>query len=291
VAITRPREQAGELAEIVAARGGTPRVEPTVEIRPVRSLAPVKEFAEKVIAGRVDYVLFMSRNTVGHLLEALSRLGMAEEVVEALGRVKVVAIGSGTRMGLEGRGVGAGLVPKDYSSEGVADLFRTMGVHGKSIAVLRARNSSPYLKRELVKMFAHVLQVPVYESTPPSDEAGLTRLINELLGSAIDVITFTSSATARNLFRIAEEHNLSDKLRACLEEKVVVAAIGPVTRRALEKLGVKAHVVPSEYTVAAMIDALEGYLRGGPEVSPGLSGVGRCLAAKDSVKSKYGTKR
>jgi len=262
VAITRPKEQGEELAKIIAARGGVPCLAPTLEIKPARSLDPIEDFADRMITGRVDCVLFMSRNAVAHLMEALSRLGMDEEVGEAFSRVKVVTVGSHTRRELEDRGIKVNLTPEDYSSEGVIRLFRKIGLHGKSIIVLRAGNPSEYVKRELMKMFADVLEIPVYESVLPSDKADVIRLIDELVKGVVDVITFTSPATAQNLFKIAEERNLSDKLGACLREKVVVAAIGPVTQRTLEELGVKVHVVPREYTVMAMVNALEGYLRG-----------------------------
>jgi len=214
-----------------------------------------------MVSGSVDYLIFMSRNAVLGFFGALSRLGRRDEAVRALSRTKVVAIGASTRKELEDHGVEGGLTPRDYSSEGLVRFLRRSGLRRKNAVILRAENPSGYLRRELGEFFAEVLEVPVYESAMPSDRSGVLRLIDDLLNGGIDVITFTSPATARNLFMVAEEHNLSSKLGACLREKVVVAAIGPVTKKALKEFGVRVHVVPSEYTVEAMVTALEGYMK------------------------------
>lgn len=261
VAITRPRGQAEELAEIVAERGGIPYIAPTIEIGPVGDPSVIKEFADRIVAGWVDYVVFMSRNAVTYLLKALDELGLTGEVAKAFGRVKVVAVGPRTRKELEDRGLRVHFTPSDYSSEGVVRLLQERGIRGKSIVLLRARSASRHLKRELEKGLAQVLEVPTYESSEPTDKTGVVKLMDDLLGGGIDLIVFTSSATAQNLFRIAGERRLSDKLGAWLRDRVVVAAIGPATQRTLEELGVRAHVVPREYTVSAMVAAIEDYLK------------------------------
>jgi uroporphyrinogen-III synthase len=270
VAITRPRRHAQESAELVSRRGGIPYLAPTLEIKPAKSLEPIMKLVELMVSGSLDYLIFVSRNAVLGFFEALSRLGCRNEAVRALGRTEVVAIGARTRKELEDHGVEAVLTPRDYSSEGIVRLLRRSGLRGKNAVVLRAGNQSGYLRRELGRLFAGILEVPVYESALPSDRSGVLRLIEDLLNGRIDVITFTSPATARNLFGVAGERSLSRELGACLREKVVVAAIGPVTKEALEELGVRVHVVPKKYTVEAMVAALEGYLKklGGGRAQP-----------------------
>lgn len=277
VAITRPKGQAEELAEIIAERGGIPYIASTVEIKPVKDLDPVKEFSDRVIRGQVNYVVFMSINGVKHFMQVLNSLGLKDEFIKGLSRVKILAIGPRTKRELEDNGVKVDLIPRKHSSEGIVGLLAKQELHGKTIVILRTESPSEYLKRELQKTSAEVLEVPIYESAPPLDKTGVLRFIDDLLKGGIDAVTFTSSATAQNLFRIAEEHKLTGELRTGLKGKVVVAAVGPVTHKTLEKLGVKVHVVPKEYTIEAMVDAFEDYLKSSPDVATELDSVDTSL--------------
>ena len=74
-----------------------------------------------------------------------------------------------------------------------------------------------------------------------------------------DIVTFTSSFTAINLFKMASQHLSVDDLRKYLG-KTIIAAIGPVTRRTLEELGIKVDVMPKKYTIEAMVKSLVNYV-------------------------------
>lgn len=260
IAITRPREQAHELAELITRLGGKPRIASTVEIRPVMESKPIRQFVNKVVGGRIDLVIFMSRNAVTHLLEASNNMKLGKQLVEALNRTKIVAVGPKTRKELEDHGIKVDVIPADYSSEGIVGVLAKLDLRTKIVAIPRTNMPSDYLKRELEKTCQEVLEIPVYESSLPSDRSSVVKLLNDMFEGEIDVITFTSSSTAQNLFKVAEEHGLQDALRKCLKESVVVVSIGPATRKALEELGVEVHVMPSSYTLEDMVAALENRL-------------------------------
>ncbi|HYB93089.1 MAG TPA: uroporphyrinogen-III synthase, partial [archaeon] len=158
-------------------------------------------------------------------------------------------------------GVKVGITPSKFSSEGIIERLGNMNLRGKTVAIPRTREVDPYLRNKLEGMGAHVLETTVYESTSPSDESKMLKLLNDMFDGKIDAITFTSSATARNLFKTAYNHGLGNKLQKCLRGKVVVAAIGPMTERTLENLGARVDVVSKEYTVEAMMNELIKYLR------------------------------
>ena len=263
IAITRPKKQARELAELVSRLGGKPYVAPTVEVKPLRDKHPITEFVNKVLNGRVDYVIFMSVNGVTSLIDSLKNLEQKNGFLKELNRVMIVAIGPKTEGKLKEYGVETNLVPLQHSSEGIVESLRKMDLKGKTVAILRSSIANTYLRQELEKIGANVLEFPAYESAPPSDDSKVLIFLNDLFEEKIDAITFTSSSTAQNLFKIADEHVPSKKFRDCLE-KTVVVAIGSTTQRSLEELGVKVDVVPNEYTIEAMIEALARYMHSKP---------------------------
>ncbi len=260
VVITRPLHQAGDLAEIVTRLGGRPRVVPTVEIGPVSNLEDVKEPLNRLAAGGADIIVFMSQNGVSSLLTLSESLGLKTRVLKVLSRMLVVAIGSRTRAKLEEHGVRVDVTPADHSSNGLVATLSKLPLQGKVIVLPRTDKPTDYILKGLAGAGAEIIQFPIYETRLPSDQTEVLRLIEDILYGKVDIVTFTSSATARNLFHIAEEHNLSDKLRNALNEKVVVASIGPVTNATLNDLGADVDVTPDEYTVDAMMEALDRHL-------------------------------
>jgi uroporphyrinogen-III synthase len=68
-----------------------------------------------------------------------------------------------------------------------------------------------------------------------------------------DMITFTSASTVENFARLA-----GDQARTLLD-RCAVAAIGPITAAALERIGVVADVVAHEYTIDALVADIVRY--------------------------------
>ena len=67
----------------------------------------------------------------------------------------------------------------------------------------------------------------------------------------ITVATFTSAATFNNFREILSED--ADGLL----KGVAIAAIGPVTARAIEKTGLKVQIMPAESTIEALVEEIK----------------------------------
>jgi len=76
------------------------------------------------------------------------------------------------------------------------------------------------------------------------------RLKRFLKEGRITVATFTSAATFNNFRDILSED--ADGLLA----GVAIAAIGPVTARAIEKAGLKVQIMPAEATIEALVEEI-----------------------------------
>jgi uroporphyrinogen-III synthase len=72
-----------------------------------------------------------------------------------------------------------------------------------------------------------------------------------LLDRKIDVVTFTSPSAVRSFVSTIGAEPAADLLRPA-----VVAAIGPVTAEAAAQYNIRATIVPAQYNVRALTDAI-----------------------------------
>jgi len=72
----------------------------------------------------------------------------------------------------------------------------------------------------------------------------------------VDVVTFTSSSTVRNLVGMLDED------RSALESSFI-ACIGPVTAATCRELGLRVDLEATEHTVEGLVDALTSHFASG----------------------------
>lgn len=255
IAITRPERQAHKMAELVSKLGGIPYVVPMVETSPPKEKQRITELIDRVLQGQFDFLIFLSANSITSLFEIIEEAGLRRCLLKKVREIPVIAIGPKTRRALERHGIRTDIVPRRYSTEGILEVLDEIGLKGKRVGIPRSSEANEDLRRELEKRDAEVYEVVAYESTPPSDLSKALIFLDDLFQGKIDSVTFTSASTAMNMFGIAEDHALIEKLRDSLN-KTIVAAIGPMTQRVLEESGVHVDVVPKKYTVKAMVKAL-----------------------------------
>ena len=259
IALTRPRGQAEEAAEMIREKGGKPYFVPAIEIKAPSDLTPIKKFITELKKGAVDYVVFMSVNGVRHLLSAAESLTLLDETVDGLRKTVTVAVGPRTAQELKARQIQVNLIPSKYTSEGVVQMLRQQGVSGKTILVPRTSSASPVLKKELRETGAMVQEVYVYESALPVDTALSAQFLQDLAAGKVDAIIFGSTSCVKNLFQMLSGRVSREKLRDLLNGRVVVVAIGPVTAGALAELGVKVDVMPDRHLFEEALAALACY--------------------------------
>lgn len=302
VAITGSR-RASELAHLIENFGGVPYVAPTVGIAVQEDVdLQVEGLVRKLVSEDMDYAVFMTGPGVYRLMSTAERLALAQECAESLNRTCVVARSHKPQKVLEGYGVRVSLVPSDNTAEGIAREMAKFDLRNKSVTLLWPGTSEPILREtlerggakvfeamaygyslELEKGGADVLAAVGFKSIPP-EERKILQLINDLLKGAIHIITFTSPPSARNLFHVAEGHGLHDDLRRSLNEKVLIAAIGPPTRRAIEEHGVAVDVVPDAYKLGSMVRAIGDFLaqRLSSTRKTGLAAIHSAIAGEES---------
>jgi uroporphyrinogen-III synthase len=72
-----------------------------------------------------------------------------------------------------------------------------------------------------------------------------------LLDHQVDVLIFTSASTVRNFVRLYGVDPVADLL-----QPVAVASIGPVTAEAALQSGIRTAILPGEYTIPGLVQAI-----------------------------------
>ena len=242
VLVTRTREQASKLSRMLEEMGAQPVELPTIEIELVQD-DPELDRAVRGVSG-YDWVFFTSANAVAIFLEKLNQLGGA---VKDLGKVKLGAIGPATAEILAKNGLKADYLPQRFVAEGILEDISRSEVEGKRVLLPRADIARPDLAEGLERLGAQVHQVALYRTVPArgNGQAGL-RMLRE---AAIDIVTFTSSSTVRNLVgMLGPDYGKINDAR--------VACIGPVTAATAQELGIRVDVVAGEHTIPGLVQAM-----------------------------------
>ncbi len=247
ILVTRSREQASDLSERLRDLGAMPVEFPTIEVIPPESWADADHCAANL--AKYDWIIFTSVNGVKFFLERLFALGFD---IRDLKGPRMCAIGPKTAEALEALKVRVDFVPPEYRAEAIFAGLRIEDLKGKRILIPRAKIARDVLPEELRKAGASVEVVEVYRTVRPEGNAVEDK--GWLREGAISAITFTSSSTVSNF---VEMIGVPDARQ--LTAGVPIASIGPITREKARSFGIRTTVMPNEYTIPALVEALAEY--------------------------------
>jgi uroporphyrinogen III methyltransferase/synthase len=255
IVVTRAVAQAGTFVRLLEDAGAEVIATPTISIDPPETWEPLDAAIRTLDAFR--WVIFTSVNGVTMMGERLLHHGMPWS---ALSNLRVAAIGPATAAALRASGLQVEIVPEEYRAESLAERLRTGVRPGDGVLLPRAADTRDTLVRKLRALGVRVVEVPVYRTRPVLDRAGALRAA--IGRGAIDVVTFTSSSTARNFAAL-----FSSEERRRLFANVTIASIGPITAETAASFGFVTRIMPREYTIAALAEAIAGYFANGTERS------------------------
>jgi uroporphyrinogen III methyltransferase/synthase len=142
-------------------------------------------------------------------------------------------------------------------------------LHGKRVAVTRARAQASGLAARLRELGAEVVETPAIRVEPRPVEGEIAAAVDAL--SDYGLICFTSTNGVTLFFAAMAGRGLDARALA----GSIVAAIGPGTARELEQHGVRADVVPPRSVAEALVEALADTPVDGRRVLVARAGAGR----------------
>ena len=244
VLITRSRTQMSRLRSLLDDAGAQ-----SVEL-PVIEIAPLDDYTEmdRAVAtlGEYEWVIFASTNAVESFFHRLEHLGRD---ARHFGPVTVGAIGPATAAALASRGIKADFVPSRPVSETI--LLELSGRRWQGVRVLlpAADIGRDELESGLSRWGAIVDRLAAYRNRPVPDAA---RRAKDAFSGGVDIVTFTSSSTVRNLV------DMLDGDRTALEQSFI-ACIGPVTAKTARELGLRVDLQAKDHTVEGLVESLTSH--------------------------------
>lgn len=244
VLITRARDQADECIRLLAERGATAIEFPTIEVIPPQSWSDLDQALNEIET--FHWIIFSSANAVRFFMERFQALGKNARILDG---IRICAVGPKTAASLKVFGLEPKLVPMEFKAEGVLAALDTEKVQGLNFLVPRAKEAREVIPEKLRERGALVRVVTAYENRLPVADLNPIRSLFEQ--KKIDVVTFTSSSTVRNFVEM-----LGQKGYKTLLQGVSIACIGPVCAETAREYGLRVDIMPKEYTVPALVDAM-----------------------------------
>lgn len=263
VLVTRTREQAGALTALLAEAGAEVIECPAIRLAGPESLEDLDRALARLDA--YDWIVLTSVNGVERLFARLEESGRD---VRALHRARIAAIGPETARALARYHIRADLVPDDFRAEGLLARLTAEDLRGKRFLLPRAAGARAILPDQLRAAGAVVDEVVTYRSLVPDESVAL--LAGALAEAPLDLLTFTSSSTVTSFLTLLDR--VDPRQGRARVAAARVACIGPITAATAAEQGLRTDIVPTSYTVPALVAAIVDHFAGaaadvGQEVS------------------------
>ncbi|HEY2467358.1 MAG TPA: uroporphyrinogen-III synthase [Terracidiphilus sp.] len=254
--------RATEVAKLIRTYGGVPMVVPCMRELPLASNQQVFRFAEELIQGKIDLVVFLTGVGIRAMLDIVATKYDRETFLAALRKVKVAARGPKPVAALREHRVliqACAAEPATWR-EMMSALDAEFGDSLKTmrIAVQEYGASNPELLSELTGRCAEVVKVPVYQWGLPEDLGPLRECVRTISSGNIDVVLFMTAVQVIHLFQVAEEMGLLEEMKADLR-RVVVVSIGPTTSEELAHYGISPDFEPSRPKMGFIVNEAAQY--------------------------------
>ena len=243
--ITRSAAQSEAIARELAARGAIPVVVPLVAFADPEDFAPLDAAIAEI--QRFDWMILTSAQAVRVLVKRCEEL--KRSLLRSENRLRIGCVGPVSAEAARQAGLPIEYVAETHSGAGLAEELGNR-LHGAKVLLPRSDRANPDLPRALKRYGAEVTEVIAYRTLPPTatDEGNLRQIAD----GAADAVLFFSPSAVHHFVELFGAEQLRE-----LQDKLSIAAVGPVTGSALREAGVRRMVLAEDTTAAAVIEALE----------------------------------
>jgi uroporphyrinogen-III synthase len=235
VVVTRPADDAGELAEMLRTEGAEVLEAPAIEILPAAATGPLDEAVADLCEGGFAWVVFSSPRAVDAVCERMDRLGYRRGVA-----AMIAAVGPATAAALVEAGFHVHLVADPHTTEALAEEFPA----GRGRVLLPRADIAPSgVEEALAAKGWTPVRVVAYRTglsaTLPDDVS------SALAAGRVDAVTFSSASIVRGFARLTGER-----------DGFAAVCIGPVTARAAREEGFSVAATAEPHTIPGLVEAL-----------------------------------
>lgn len=223
VVVTRPVEQAGVLAALLAGAGATPIVMPLIDLEDLATAAEIESAIGGL--GEGDWVVVASAHAAGRVRERVQT-----------SPARVAAVGTTTAAAL----ARVDLVAERQSAEGLVECF-PVGTGTGSVVVVQAADGAPTLVAGLGRLGWRVGRLDTHRSV-----AVVPTARQQLAVLRADAVIFTSGSQAESWVQVFGTST-----------PPMVVTIGPQTSRKVEQCGLKVSATAADHSLPGVVAALQ----------------------------------
>src|SRR3954463_7436813 len=249
--------RADEIERMISKRGGVPFVSPSMrEVAVERNQAAI-DFANRVITGAIDIIIFMTGVGTRLLVQQIERHVDRKQFLAAVSDIKSVARGPKPLATLRELGITPTLVVPEPNTwrEILSTLDAKLPVANLVVGVQEYGVPSRSLTAGLEARGAAVDAIHVYDWDLPLDCGPLEQNIRRIAAGDVDVVMFTSGNQLFNALKLADGLGLTDEVRAGFRN-TLVASIGPTTSEMLRNKVLPVDFEPSHPKMGHLVAEL-----------------------------------
>ncbi len=254
--------RAKEIEKLIRTYGGEPSVVPAMREIPLASHQQALDFADRVMAGEFDLIVFMTGVGVRATLAIAQQRYGREEFLAALRKAKIAAHGAEPRTVLRDLKIPVTVTSDEPSTWvellGAIDEGFGASLAGYRVAVQEYGAPNPELLAELSQRCLQLTKVPIDEWAPPEDLQPLRECVLRIASGNVDVVLFMTAVQVIHLFQVAEQMGSEEPLRRGLAS-LAVLSIGPTTTEELAHYGVTPDFEPSRPKIDFLINEAAQY--------------------------------
>ena len=245
---------ATEITRLIERYGGQSLVVPVLREIPLEDNSAVQEFGARLMAGRVDLLIFMTGIGTTALFDLLKTRYSWSSIVTALKDVAIVARGPKPVSALKAAGLQSTLTVPEPNTwhDIIATLDEHRSVKGLRMAVQEYGVSNPDVLQALEQRGAEVFPVPIYKWALPEDLGPIRHALDEIIAGHVQVILITNAAQVDHVMKVLEQDGKVELFRAVLA-KTVVASIGPTASERLRHYGWPVDFEPSHSKMGILV--------------------------------------
>src|SRR5262245_24962716 len=246
-----------ELSDLIARHGGVPSVTPAMrEMTSPRNPAAV-DFANRVMTGHVDAIIFTTGDGVRFLIEQVQRHVDRARFLSAISDVTSIARGPKPAAALHELGIIATHSTAEPHTwrEILQVVDRHVPLANHTVGLQEYGEPNASLLAGLEARGATVICLKLYHWELPEDLSALEASLRKIAAGDADILLFTSGHQVVNVLHVAQCAGLGDRLRQGLRG-MVVASIGPETTRTLRQNDLAVDLEADTSKMAALIEAV-----------------------------------
>jgi len=235
-----------EMERLIERLDGVPLVSPSMREVGIEEDRTSIDFANRLITGQIDVVVFLTGVGTRMLVERVERHVPRRRFLDALADIKTIARGPKPAAALKELGIEpTWRVPEPNTwRELLTTIDENLPIVNLVVAVQEYGMPNVSLIAGLEARGATVQSVAIYRWELPTDIGPLEENVRRLVAGEVDIALFTSAQQLVHLLRVAEQLALETKLVAALR-RVVVASIGPTTSEKLREHSISIDFEPS----------------------------------------------